>query len=97
MALLIYALLQRRARHNLTKETKPLIIPGKRKSFSPTGTMLLEMLKPLTIITVETDSGHIHQVAENQLTEDIRRLLHLAGFSEDIYCNTNYGRSPHAF
>jgi hypothetical protein len=59
--------------------------------------MLLEMLKPLTIITVETDSGVIHQVAENQLTEDIRRLLHLEGFSEDIYCSTNYGRSPHAF
>jgi transposase len=97
MALLIYALLQRRVRHNLTKETKPLIIPGKRKSFSPTGTMLLEMLKPLTIITFETDSGLMHQVAENQLTEDIRRLLHLAGFSEDIYCSTNRGRSSHAF
>jgi transposase len=97
MALLIYALLQRRVRRNLAKETKPLIIPGKRKSFSPTGTMLLEMLKPLTIITFETDSGRIHQVAENQLTEDIKRLLHLAGFSEDIYCSTNYGRSPHAF
>ncbi len=97
MALLIYALLQRRVRRNLAKETKPLVIPGKRKSFSPTGTMLLEMLKPLTIITFETDSGHIHQVAENQLTEDIKRLLHLAGFSEDIYCSTNYGRSPHAF
>jgi transposase len=96
MALLIYALLQRRVRHNLTKETKPLIIPGKRKSFSPTGTMLLEMLKPLTIITFETDSGLMHQVAENQLTEDIRRLLHLAGFSEDIYCSTNFGRSSHA-
>ncbi|HHY30021.1 MAG TPA: IS1634 family transposase [Syntrophaceticus sp.] len=96
MVLLIYALLQRRVRHNLTKETKPLIIPGKRKSFSPTGTMLLEMLKPLTIITFETDSGLMHQVAENQLTEDIRRLLHLAGFSEDIYCSTNFGRSSHA-
>jgi len=33
------------------KETKPLVIPGKRKSFSPTETMLLKMLKPLTIIT----------------------------------------------
>jgi hypothetical protein len=64
---LIYALLQRRVRRNLAKETKPLVIPGKRKSFSPTGTMLLEMLKPLTVITFETDSGRIHQVAENQL------------------------------
>ncbi|MDH7579015.1 MAG: transposase, partial [Bacillota bacterium] len=96
MALLIYALLQRRVRRNLAKETKPLTIPGKRKSFSPTGTMLLEMLKPLTIATIETDSGFIHQVPENQWTEDIRRLLHLAGFSEDIYCGTNYGRSPYA-
>jgi transposase len=50
MALLIYTLLQRRVRRNLAKEPKPLIIPGKRKSFSPTGTMLLEMLKPLNII-----------------------------------------------
>ena len=97
MALLIYVLLQRRVRRNLAKETKPLVIPGKRKSFSPTGAMLLEMLKPLTIITFETDSGCIHQVAENQLNEDIKRLLHLAGFSEDIYCSTNYGRFPHAF
>jgi len=96
MALLIYALLQRRVRRNLAKESKPLTIPGKRKSFSPTGTMLLEMLKPLTIATIETDSGFIHQVPENQWTEDIRRLLHLAGFSEEIYSCTNYGRSPYA-
>jgi hypothetical protein len=75
----------------------PELATGMRNSFSPTGTMLLEKLKPLTIVTFETDSGRIHQVAENQLTEDIKRLLHLAGFSEDIYCSTNYGRFPHAF
>ncbi len=88
--------IKRRVRRNLAKESKPLTIPGKRKSFNPTGTMLLEMLKPLTIATIETDSGFIHQVSENQLTEDIRRLLHLAGFSEEIYSCTNYGRSPYA-
>lgn len=41
--------------------------------------------------TYETDSGLIHQVPENQLTEDIRRLLHLAGFSEDIYFSISFG------
>jgi hypothetical protein len=52
-------------------------------------------MKPLTIATIETDSDFIHQVPENQWTEDVRRFLHLAGFSEDIYSGTNYGRSPY--
>ena len=97
MALLIYSLLQRRVRQNLARETKPLVIPGQRKSFSPTGAMLLEMLRPLSVITFKTDAGHVRQVSENQMTEDIRRLLRLAGFEEGIYCSTEYGRSPYAW
>ncbi len=97
MALLIYSLLQRRVRRNLAKESEPLVIPGQRKSFSPTGVMLLEMLRPLSVITFKTDAGPLRQVSENQMTEEIRRLLRLAGFEESIYCSTEYGRSPYAF
>jgi hypothetical protein len=48
---------------------------------------------PIAMYTATQDTD----IRFNQLTEDIKRLLHLAGFSEDIYCSTNYGRSPHAF
>jgi len=36
MALLLYGILEWRVRDNLAKETTPILLPGKKKSFKPT-------------------------------------------------------------
>lgn len=85
MALLIYSLLQRRVRKNISEEKKAVLIPGKIKSMEPTANAVLEMLKPINIVLVTTSSGIERAVADNQLDGNILRLLKLAGFSEQIY------------
>ncbi len=47
MALLIYGLLEWRVREQMKREKEPLILPGNRKSFTPTGEMLLALLKTI--------------------------------------------------
>lgn len=85
MALLIYALLQRRVRINMAKENALLTFPGKRKSSEPTGQMILDMLSTVEVARIETDDEIIRQIPRDRLTEDIKKLLRFAGFSEEIY------------
>ncbi|MBU7007781.1 transposase [Peptococcaceae bacterium DYL19] len=85
MALLIYALLERRVRQKLKEETEPLILPGKRKSNSPTGTSLLEMLKSMQIVRI-VNGGKINRLLpKNLVNTQILRLLKLVGFDDTIY------------
>jgi len=83
--LLVYSLLQRRVRKNLEHESEPLVIPGNRKTFNPTGTMLLQMLESMSIIRMQTDTGIQRMLPKNQVTKNIAKMLRLAGFSEEIY------------
>jgi len=85
MALLIYALLQRRVRKNIAQEKKAVLIPGKIKSMEPTANSVLKMLSPINIVLVKTPMGVQRAIADNQLDGNLRRLLKLAGFSEQVY------------
>lgn len=85
MSLLIFALLQRRVRKNLQKETQPIILPGNIKSFTPTGRMLLELLEPMKTVQLLYSDGLQRTIPQNNLTNNVLRLLKLAGFSEKIY------------
>lgn len=85
MALLVYALLERRVRHNLKEENEPLTLPGKRKSDTPTGVALLEMLKSLQIVRIVTGGKIYRMLPKNLVNTQILRLLKLAGFDENIY------------
>ena len=80
MALLIFNLLERRVREALKSETEPLIIPGKVKTFTPTGRKILESLE--YIMTMTTDDPNRRAFSSRF---KVPRVLSLAGFSPDIY------------
>ena len=80
MALLIFNLLERRVREALKSEAEPLIIPGKVKTFTPTGKKILESLE--YIMTMTTDDPNRRAFGSRF---KVPRVLSLAGFSPDIY------------
>lgn len=80
MALLMFGLLERRVREAMKLETEPLIIPGKVKTFSPTGKKILESLESVMVMTT-TDPNR--RVFGNRFK--VPRVIKLAGFSPDIY------------
>ena len=80
MALLIFNLLERRVREALKSETEPLIIPGKVKTFTPTGKKILESLE--YVMTMTTDDPNRRAFGSRF---KVPRVLSLAGFSPDIY------------
>ncbi len=45
LALVLYSVFEYRIRERMAQETEPLILPGKRKSFRPTGLSVLEMFE----------------------------------------------------
>jgi len=84
MALIIYIVLQRRARKALENEAEPLAITGGKTTFSPTGNKLLELLRPVKILCVK--EGNV--VVKRFLPENYQRLarvLNLIGLGLDVY------------
>lgn len=90
MALMVYIILQRRARMSLENETEPLVITGGKTTFSPTGNKILELLKPVKILCLKEK----HLVVKRFLPENyhiLARALNLIGFGLDVYVK---GRGP---
>jgi transposase len=84
IALMIYIVLQRRARKSLESETEPLVITGGKTTFSPTGNKILEVLRPVKILCVQEG----HAVVKRFLPENYHRLarvLNLIGLGLDVY------------
>lgn len=88
MALLIYGLLEWRVRENMKQESEPLILPGKRKSFAPTGEMLLALLKTIQVIHVSVGGVTIRGLSAH-VDDQVKRILRLAGHDISIYTCTN--------
>lgn len=86
IALLLYGILERRVREALKNETEPLIIPGKVKTFRPTGEKILQSLETVLVITTQDPYRRI-------FSSNYRppRVLKLAGFESDIYLNIRDG------
>jgi transposase len=82
IALLMFGILERRAREALKHETEPLIIPGKVKTFKPTGKKILETLE--TVLVMTTDDPYRRTFSSRY---KVPRVLKLAGFEPDIYLN----------
>jgi Transposase len=79
MALLVYSLIQRRARRALKGQERPLIIYDKRKTFEPTGRSVLDLFTNMMVADVD---GKRVLPSNLKLPEHALRLL---GFSEDVY------------
>lgn len=86
IALLIFGILERRVREAMKTETEPLIIPGKVKTFRPTGKKILESLE--TVLVMTTDDPYRRAFPSNYKPP---RVLKLAGFEPDIYLNIRDG------
>jgi len=80
MALLMFGLLERRVWEAIKHETEPLIIPGKVKTYKPTGKKVLESLKGIMVMT--TDDPNRRAFGSRF---KVPRVIKLAGFSPDIY------------
>jgi hypothetical protein len=80
MALLMFGLLEKRVREAMKHETEPLIIPGKVKTFNPTGKKILESLE--SIMFMSTNDPNRRAFGSRF---KVPRVLNLAGFSPDIY------------
>jgi len=80
MALLMFGLLERRVREAMKHEAEPLLIPGKVKTFKPTGKKILESLEGIMVMT--TDNPNRRAFGSRF---KVPRVIELAGFSPDIY------------
>ncbi|MEW6524055.1 MAG: hypothetical protein AB1445_10905 [Bacillota bacterium] len=79
MALLVYSLIQRRARRALRGQEKPLIIYDNRKTFESTGRSVLDLFVNMMMDNVD---GKRVLPSNLKVPEHALRLL---GFSEQIY------------
>ncbi len=86
IALLMFGILERRVREAMKHETEPLIIPGKVKTFKPTGKKILETLE--TVLVMTTDDPYRRTFSSRY---KVPRVLKLAGFEPDIYLNVRDG------
>lgn len=91
MALLVYGVLEWRVREQLKQASDPLILPGKRKSFTPTAEMLLALLQPIQVLVCTTQQGQTTRVLSKRIDENMKRVVELAGFEMAIYTSTPVG------
>ncbi len=80
MALLIYSLVQRRARLSLENEEQPMMISGKKTTFTPTGQRVLQHFEGMTVIKYANDA---RKFPSNLRVPE--RILGFLGFTKDIF------------
>ena len=84
LSLLLYSVLEYLIREKMKRETEPLMLPGNRKSFRPTGLAILEMLDGVT--TVHMQVGDTWQrVPATPHNPQIMRVLKLLNMDLSIY------------
>lgn len=81
IALLLFHLLEKRVREALKNEDEPLLIPGKKKTFRPTGKKILQSLENMIVVT--TDNPLKRAFPGNLKIP--ARLFHLAGIDPEVY------------
>lgn len=82
IALMVLTLLERTVRENLKGETQKIVVSGKRKTFIPTGLSIIEAFEYVQVNLV-FENGECYR--QCTLNSNLKRILHLAGFSEKIY------------
>lgn len=84
MSLLLYSAFEYILREQMAQETEPLILPGKRKSFRPTGASVLEMFETMVSTWVSID-GRRQRVNANPADPQRERILGFFGLDMSIY------------
>jgi transposase len=81
IALLLFHLMERRVREAMKQETEPLLIPGKKKTFKPTGEKILQSLENMIVMT--TPDPLRREFPRNLKVPE--RLFHLANINPGVY------------
>lgn len=84
LSLLLYSVLEYIIREKMKRETEPLTLPGKRRSFRPTGLSILEMLDGMTTVQVQVGDTW-HRVSATPHDPQIARVLKLLDMDLSIY------------
>lgn len=84
MALIVYIVLQRRIRQALEQETEPLTVTGKKKTFTPTGNKILELLSPVNILRFK-EGGVVIKRHLPKNYNHLSRVIRLIGFDLDVF------------
>ncbi|WP_074951988.1 IS1634 family transposase [Alicyclobacillus macrosporangiidus] len=84
MSLLLYSVFEYILREKMKQEEEPLILPGKRKSFRPTGTSVLEMFDGMITARVQVN-GEWRYVKSLPPDPQIERILKLLDMDLSIY------------
>lgn len=84
LSLLLYSAFEYVIRTQMVQEKQPLILPGKRKSFRPTGASVLEMFETLVTTWVSMD-GQWQRAPVRSNNENVDRILGFFGLDMSIY------------
>ena len=83
LALALYMILQIRVRNALKYESEPIILAGKKKSFTPTANKILELFASFKVLWL--NDGRSMQRQLPQRYYELRRVLEMTGFGLDIF------------
>jgi len=85
MAVLVKNLIERRVRRAMRSENEPLLLPGRKKTWEPTGDKILDLF---SIIDIVVANGNREFSIGKRFPE---RLFRLVGFSPNVYLKAGKG------
>lgn len=86
IALMIMTLLERTVRENLKGESERIMTAGKVRTYRPTGKALIETLDQIQVIKIFNEQNNRWE-RYCEIDNNLKRILQLAGFDQDIYTN----------
>ena len=94
IGLLVYCLLERRIRKNLSQETKPIRLPGNRLTKKPTAASFLLLFTDIVVVKVLLPDNTVRwQLPKRFESKEFLRALSLAGFDGSIYTTPPVGNN----
>jgi transposase len=84
LSLLLYSVFEYILREQMAQETEPLILPGKRKSFRPTGASVMEMFETM-VSTWASIQGQWQRMKVHPDNPQLERILGFFGLDMSIY------------
>jgi len=84
LALLLYSAFEHVIRTKMKQEQEPLILPGDRKSWKPTGSSVMDMFDTVLTSAIEVD-GQIHRVITSRPYPQRDRVLAFFEWDTGIY------------
>ncbi|MCL6600472.1 MAG: IS1634 family transposase [Alicyclobacillus macrosporangiidus] len=84
LALVLYSVFEYRIRERMAKETEPLILPGNRKSFRPTGISVIDMFEGICTMDIEIH-GERHRITNTYIEPQLERVLSFLDMDLSIF------------